>query len=414
MLPSVELASSSTHWPRTLRSLRYRNFRHYWSGQIVSQVGTWMQIVAQGWVVYRLTDSPLMLGLVNFAALIPVAPISLLAGVISDRFPRRNLVIMTELVLMGQAIILALLLWLDVIRVWHIIVLSFVLGAAAALEQPARLAMVVDMVGKDDLSNAVALNSSANNVARILGPSIAGLLVGSLGEAPCFLFNGATYLVVVIVLLKIRLPQQPILKANLQVSSSLANGFRYTWDNREIRGLLTIVAVSSFLTLPYMALMPVFARDVLQVGPEGLGFLLTAVGIGAIIGAILVANLKAGHRGKWLIYANILAPAFLLFFSYSTSLVLSLSLVVLVGAGNAIRQILANSMLQIITLEEYQGRVMSIFNLLFNGMSRVGALSIGALAEVTGAAWALGSGALTSLLLGVVIHVRLKDIRNLA
>jgi MFS family permease len=190
-----EPLTGSTRWMRPVRSLRVRNFRLYWSGQTVSQIGTWMQIVAQGWVVYNLTDSPLMLGLVNFVALLPVVPVSLLSGVLSDRFPRRSLMIVTETVLMLQALVMAALLWFDVIQVWHVVVLSFVLGAAAALEQPARLAIVSDMVDEDDLSNAVALNSSSYNLARIIGPSIAGLVIAAIGEAACFFLNSATYLI---------------------------------------------------------------------------------------------------------------------------------------------------------------------------------------------------------------------------
>lgn len=413
MLPSSESSLRSSRWPRTFRALRHRNFRLFWSGQTFSLIGTWMQIVAQGWLVYRLTDSPLMLGLVNVVALVPVVPVSLLAGVISDRFPRRQLIIITEIVLMLQALVMAALVWLNVIQIWHIMVLSFVLGAASALEQPARLAFVVDTVGKEDLTNAVALNSSMYNSARIVGPSIAGLLLVWIGEAGCFFVNGVTYVAVILALLAIRLPPQTLPTKLLPVADSLTDGLRYVWDATTIRALMAIVAVSSFFTLPYIALMPVFARDVLQAGPEGFGFLMTGVGIGAITGALGVANIEAGRRGKWLTWGNVMGPVFLFLFCLSRSFPTSMALVVLVGGSNAVRQTLANSLIQIISSEEYHGRVMSVFNLLFNGMSRIGALGVGAMAEVTSAPWALGLGAIVSFVWGLVVIWRMPYVQRL-
>jgi MFS family permease len=413
LLPSSEPSPQAFRWTHTFRALRHRNFRLFWSGQIVSLIGTWMQIVAQGWLVYRLTDSPLMLGLVNVVALLPVLPVSLLAGVLSDRFPRRSLIISTEIVLMLQAFVMAALTWLKVVDVWHIVVLSFVLGAAAALEQPARLAFVVDTVGKEDLTNAVALNASVYNSARIVGPAIAGLLVAWIGEAGCFFVNGVTYWAVILALLAIRLPPQTVPRERLRVATSLIEGFRYIWDVRTIRALMAIVAVSSFFALPYMTLMPVFARDVLHAGPQGLGFLMTAVGLGAISGALWVANIEAGRRGKWLTLGNVMGPMFLILFCLSRSLPLSLGLVVLVGASNALRQTLANSLIQIIASEQYHGRVMSVFNLLFNGMSRIGALGVGALAEATGAPWAVGIGAGISVVFGLAVIWRMPYVHRL-
>ncbi|HSJ55258.1 MAG TPA: MFS transporter [Anaerolineae bacterium] len=404
----------TSRWPRTLRALRHRNFRLYWSGQVASQVGTWMQIVAQGWLVYRLTDSPLMLGLVTVVGLVPVVPVSLLAGVLSDRFSRKKLIIGTEVVLMLQALVLAYLTWAGIVQVWHVIVLSFVLGGASALEQPARLAFVIDTVGKEDISNAVALNSSVYNAARIVGPAVAGLLVAWVGEAGCFLINGVSYAPVILAMLAIRLPARKPVKEKLQVMGSLASGFRYTWNMRTIRSLLLIVALSSFFTLPYITLMPVFARDVLAAGPEGLGFLMTGVGVGAIAGALVVANVESGRRGKWLVIGNLLGPAFLLLFCLSQSFAVSFVVVALVGASNAIRQTLANSLIQLNTADHYHGRVMSLFNLLFNGMSRTGALGVGAVAEVTGVPLALGASAVISLILGVVMLRGMPEVVHLA
>lgn len=413
MSSTSEPLTGTTRLPRAFRSLRHRNFRLYWSGQIVSQIGTWMQIVAQGWVVYNLTDSPLMLGLVNFAALLPVVPVSLLAGVLTDRFPRRELIIITESVLMLQALVMAGLLWFGVLEVWHVIVLSFILGAASAIEQPARLAFVVDVVGKEDLSNAIALNSSGYNAARIVGPAIAGLIVAAVGEAACFFINGISYIAVIIALFAIHVIRTPRGKGPIQVAGGLKNGFGYMFKNKIILGLLMTISLASFLTIPYIALMPVFARDHLKLGADGLGFLMTSVGVGAIIGALSVANLGSGKRGIWLLIANIIGPIFLVFFVISGSYWVSLILVGMVGASNSIRLTLANSLTQLNTADDYQGRVMSVFNLLFNGMSRFGALAIGSLAEFITTPLALGVSAFLSALLGLLILFKMPIIRRL-
>ncbi|MFC1922349.1 MFS transporter [Chloroflexota bacterium] len=413
MTSSSDSLAAASRWSRTIRSLRHRDFRIYWTGQVVSMVGTWMQIVAQGWIVYALTDSPLMLGLVSFAGLLPVLPISLAAGVLSDRYSRRSIMMVTESVLMLQAFAMAALIWLDVIQVWHIILLSFILGAAAAMEQPARLAIVADIVGDEDLSNAVALNSGGNNTARIIGPSIAGLIIATYGGAACFLINGITYLVFILALFAIRVPRQSLSSDQERFVTSLSDGFKYIMQSKVILGLLFIISVASFLTIPYIALMPVFAKDILQVGASGLGFLLTAVGVGAILGAILVAYLQPGRRGKWLTIANFVGPVFLVLFSFSGTLPLSLLFVVFVGASNAIRLTLANSLAQLNSAKEYHGRVMSIFNLLFNGMSRVGALFIGGFAELTNIAWVLGISAAASAIIGLVVIYRMPQVRRL-
>jgi MFS family permease len=403
MLPSDESAIQASQLPRVFRALRNKNFRLFWFGQIVSLTGTWMQTVAQSWLVYKLTDSPFMLGLVNVVGLLPVVPISLLAGVISDRFSRRNLIIIADTILTLQAFAIAILTWLNIIQVWHVIFLSFILGAAAALEQPARLAFVVDTVGKEDLTNAIALNTSVFNTARIIGPSLAGITVAWMGEAAAFFINGLTYIVVILALLAIRLPRQTLPKSKTRVTGSMISGFQFVWKEQTIRALMLVVAIASFFTMSYVALATIFAEDVLRAGSVGMGLLMTAVGVGALIGALFVANLEDGHRGKWLTWSNIIGPILLIAFCVSHSLILSMVLIALVAASSAIRQTLANSLIQIATPQEYQGRVMSIFNLLFNGMGRVGVMGIGGLAEFTGIAVAVGMGAIFSLLLGLFV-----------
>lgn len=408
-----ESSAQIKKWPNAIRSLKHRNFRLFWAGQIVSQIGNWMQIVAQSWIVYELTDSPLMLSLVNFAALLPVVPISLLAGVLSDRFPRRKIILAAEFVLMAQALIMAALIWLNLIQVWHVMVLSFILGSAAAIEQPARLAFMLDVVGKDDLSNAVGLTASGNNAAHILGPMLAGVIIGSFGESFCFLINGVSYLAVILALFAIRLPSTQRKEELMPVVGSLKDGFIYMKGNKIILGLLFTASVASFLTLPYITLMPVYAKDIFTVGPNGLGYLMTAVGVGSIIGALWVANLRSGNRGTWLLVANIIGSVGLAFFAFSGAYWISLILVLLIGASNSIRLALANSLTQLSTSDEYHGRVMSVFNLLFNGMSRVGALVIGGLAEFITVPWALGSSALVSVVISMTLFLGMPYVRDL-
>ena len=355
-----------------------------------------------------------MLGIVNFIGLLPVVPISLFGGVMSDRLPRRKLIITTEIILMSQAFGLAFLTWSGHIQIWHIIVLSFVLGAASAFEQPARLALIADTVGKQDLANAVALNASVYNTARIIGPAIAGILVARIGEAGCFLINGISYFAVIIALIAMHIPStQNKADTDSTVIVSMIDGFQYIWNQETIRGLLLIVAISSFLTLPYIALMPVFASNILNTGPEGLGLLLTMVGVGAIGGALIVANFKTKHRGMWLTISNIISPLFLILFCFSQTYLISMALVFAVGASNAIRQTLANSFIQLNVNERYHGRVMSVFNLMFSGMSRTGALTIGAIAEIISAPYAISAGAFISFIISIVIYRKMPSITNL-
>lgn len=400
-MPSSDFILSASRVQFLFRALRHHNYRLYLPGQFVSQVGSSMQVMAQGWLVYRLTDSPLMLGLVSFIGLLPVVPMTFLAGVISDRYPRRKLMIITESVLMLQALVLAVIVWLDVVVIWHIIVLSFVYGIAAALEQPSRLTFVSDIVGEEDLTNAVALNASAYNSARIVGPAFAGLLIAGVGEAGCFFINALTYLVFILALVVMRVPSLRIERPKLNLAGSWANGMVYSWREHTIRDILIVVATASFFLFHYLTLMPIFARDILQVGPTGLGSLMAATGVGSIIGAMMVAGMHKGHRGKWLNISNVLASVFLIFFVLSRFYLLSVILIILVGVSNAIRTTLGNSLLQLYSSEEYRGRVMSLFFLAFSGMTQVGTLAAGALADVIGATTAVTIFAAINLLLAL-------------
>jgi MFS family permease len=410
-LPVNGHAATGRHRLNALRALRHRDFRLFWFGQIVSQTGSWVQIVAQGWLVYQLTESPLMLGLVGVVGLVPVVPVSLIAGAWSDRFPRRKLIMLTEATLLCQAIAMGVLTWLGIIRVWHVIALTFVLGVAAAIEQPARLAFIVDITGREDLTNALALNASLYSVARIAGPAIAGIVVARLGVAECFLINALSYLAFLSALLAIRAGARAAVGPRVPVARSIAAGFRFIWTNRAVRGLMAIVATASLFISPVVGLMPVLAQDLLQAGPEGLGFLMTGVGIGAIAGALAVGNVRPGSRGRWLTFANILAPLLLAVLAgLSRSIPAGFAILILYGAGSAARNTLANSLIQTTSPAQYRGRVAGIYSLLFSGMSQVGVLGVGALAEIVGVGWALGVGAALGLTFALIAARRMPHV----
>lgn len=388
---------------------RHRDFRLFWSGQIISLTGSWMQTIALSWLVFELTDSAFWLAAVSLISLLPVLPVSLVAGVLSDRFPRRRILLVTELTVLIQAFVLAFLTWSGLIQVWHIIVLSFVLGVAVAIEQPARFAFIHDIVGKDDLTNAIGLNATINSAARIIGPALAGLLIAAVGEALIFFINGISYAVVLIILLLIKPRHTRQASVGMSIGGSMVEGLKYMWFTPHIKALLAIVAVFSFLTLPYLTLMPVFTEDVLMTGAQGLGFLMSAVGVGAVAGALFVANTKHSQE-RILALSAITTSVFLLMFCFSQSLLLSILLAALVAGSNMIRQALTNSLLQLQSAEAYIGRVLSMFGLFGMGMPKAGALIAGALTGVIGIQWAIGLGAVVSLFIGIYIWWRMPHL----
>jgi MFS family permease len=396
------------------RALRHRNYRLFLVGQLMSQTGTWMQTVAQSWLVYRLTESPFLLGLVSFLSLAPLVPFTFVAGTLTDRYPRHRLILVTECVKMGQVLILAALAWFNRVEVWHIIVLSFIFGVAAALEQPARLTFVSDVVGEADLNNAIALNASIYNLARIAGPALTGIVILWAGEAGCFSASAATYVVFICLLSIMRLPpQKQREQKKIDLAHSWISALAYIRETPLIPGLFIMVATASFFLLPYLTMMPIFAQDVLQVGPNGLGNLMAASGLGAVIGAMIVASISEGRRGRWLNLSNIMGSILLICFSLSRLYLLSIVLVILVSINNAVRQTFSNSLLQINASEAYRGRVMSIFFLLFSGMSQVGTLAVGGLATFFSTQTVVGVFALLNLALACLIVTRLPHLYRL-
>lgn len=404
-----EEATGSNHigWKFFVRALRYRNYRLFFAGQSVSLSGTWIQIVAVSWLIYRLTNSPLLLGIVAFAGQVPTFIIAPFAGVVADRFNRRKILIITQTALMLQALILAFLAISGHIAVWHIFILNILLGLASGFDIPARQAFVVDIIeNKGDLINAIALNSSMFNAARLVGPSIAGIIIATAGEGACFLINGVTFLAVIFALLAIRTKPMPPEAKKSRILQDLKEGFVYTFSFRPIRYILLLLSLVSLCGMSYVVLMPIFAREILGGNSQTLGFLMAAAGLGALAGTIFLASRK-DTRGleKIITSGTAVFGLSLAIFSFSRNFWLSLLLLFTGGFGMMIQMGASNTVLQTLAHDDKRGRVMSFFAMAFMGMAPFGSLLAGALASKIGATHTLLLSGL-SCLIGSAVFAR--------
>lgn len=373
-------------WRRMARALRYRNYRLYFGGQGISLIGTWMQRIAMSWLVFRLTDSAFMLGAIGFAGSLPSFLMGPFAGVLADRCNRRRVLVITQSLALTQAFILALLVLTGRITVWQILVLSIFLGFVEAFDMPMRQSFMVEIVGKKDLGNAIALNSSMVNSSRLIGPSIAGVLIASMGEGMCFLLNAFSYLAVIISLLAMKVDETELPAREPQILKELKEGVAYAYSFAPIRSILLLLALVSLVGMPYSVLMPVFAKDILHGGPHTLGFLLGGAGVGALTGALYLASRKSVlGLGKWISLAAAIFGAGLIAFSFSTIFYLSLILMVVTGFGMIVQMASSNTLLQTVVEEDKRGRVMSLYAMAFRGMVPFGSLLAGTLASRYGA-----------------------------
>jgi MFS family permease len=371
-----------------VRALAHRNYRLFFSGQGVSMIGTWMTRVATSWLVYRLTGSAFLLGAVGFAGQIPSFLLAPIAGVLVDRWDRHRLLVWTQVLAMLQSLALAALTLGGVIEIWHVLALSVFQGLINAFDMPARQAFVSEMVDRrEDLPNAIALNSSLVNGARLVGPTVAGVVIAAVGEGWCFVIDGASYLAVIASLLLMRVAARaraPHRGAN--VLAQLREGWAYVSGFAPIRNILLLLALVSLVGMPYTVLMPVFADEVLHGGPSTLGLLMAASGVGALSGAtFLAARRSVLGLGK---YIPLMAAAFgagLVGFSFSRALWLSLALMVVTGLGFMVQMAASNTLLQTIVDEDKRGRVMSFYTMAFMGTAPFGSLLAGAVAERIGA-----------------------------
>jgi MFS family permease len=398
--------------PATLRALRYRNFQLFFSGQLISLIGTWMQNVAQAWLVYRLTGSSVLLGAIGFAGQIPVFLFSPVGGIVADRYSRHRVVMATQTASMLLAFALAALTLSGAVRIWHIFVLSALLGLVNSFDTPARQAFIVEMVGKTDLMNAIALNSSMFNASRVVGPAIAGILVATIGEGWCFFANGASYIAVIAGLSMMNVARRARAPEPGSPLSRIVEGFRFVIANPPIHMLLILLGVVSITGMPYAVLMPIFADHILHGGAKALGWLMGASGIGALAGALLMAsrkNLKGLSR--WAPASALGFGAALIAFACSRSLWLSIAVLIPVGFFIMIEMGASNTLIQSMVPDRLRGRVMSVYSMMFMGMAPIGSLAAGAAAGKIGApATIVASGAIC-MAGAALFWVRLPHIR---
>lgn len=370
-----------TDW-RVLRSFRHRNFRLYYFGQFISLNGSWMQNTAQAWLVYRLSESSLMLGLTGFFGLLPILLFGLWGGVVADHFSRRKLFIGAQVLALFQALILAILTLGGWVQVWHVLVLAFVLGILHAFEFPARHAFVAGMVPKEDLPNAIALNSSLFNLGRFIGPAVAGVLIAWQGEGLVFLINALSFLAVVAAFFSMRLPDDPAGPAR---RPRLLDGLRFAWRHRRVRATLWLIGTASLLGMSNAVLLPVFARDVFAGGAERLGMLLAASGGGALLSAVWLAWHGRGLSPRNIAMIGVAAGLCWVAFSWQTRLAPAMSLLFLAGFAHTALIASSNAFLQSQVDDAMRGRVMALFSVIFLGMTPIGHLAAGSLAQFVGA-----------------------------
>ena len=398
----------------TFRALKNRNYRLFFTGQGVSLIGTWMQQVAMSWLVYRITNSAFMLGMVGFCNLLPALVLFPATGITADRINKRRLLILTQTLAMIQASVLAVLVLTNIVAIWHIIVLSSFLGIINAFDMPTRQSFVVEMVERrEDLGNAIALNSTLFNSARLIGPTIAGALISLIGEGYCFLINGISYLAVIISLFQITVSGRPT-RATGNPLNDIADGIKYTFGFHPIRTIILFLALVSFFGMSYIFLLPVFAKNILNGDAHTLGLLSGAAGFGALIGSLnLARRKKIPGLGRFIAFAGIMLGICLCLFSLSRILYLSLLIMIFSGFGMITVMASSNTLLQTIVPDEMRGRVMSFYVLAFAGVAPLGSLSVGSLAEKFGPVPVVFIGGCITIIGAVLFSLNLPRIKKL-
>lgn len=427
--PSVD-----ARWARWAPALRARNFRLFWLSQLVSVIGTSVQVVAEGWLIYDITGSTFWLGMVGLLGLLPVLPISLVGGLLIDRFPRRRLILITQVGLLTQAVIFGVLATTGQLRLWQIIVLYFVFGALLAIDNPARRAFLVELVPADDLANAVALNATVFNMSSLVGFALSGVLIATLGAGPTMLFNGLTYLAPIAALLAIRVrdvgadrqlspateeadtpsstAQGPQSRKNL-LQSPLLEGAMTLLRQPSMLATMALMGVVGGLAYPVFGMMPAYAEEVLQRGAIGLGALLAAGALGSVIGTFATARFGHHQRGRTLVLAGLALPLLIALFALTRVFWLALVVLVLIGMALLIVQSLAITLVQVHIADRVRGRVMSIYSLLHAGSDTLSNVLVGTVAVWIGLPGALIGGAAIALLAGLVIGLGTPLVRRL-
>ncbi|MDD5327657.1 MAG: MFS transporter [Phycisphaerae bacterium] len=398
-----------------LRALKHRNYRLFFAGQSISLIGTWMQQVAISWLVYRMTSSAFYLGAVMFASQIPTCIAAPLAGVLADRWSRHKMIIVTQILSMLQATILVVLIVTHTITVWKIMCLSVFMGLINGFDIPIRQAFVYELVDRqEDIPNAIALNSLTFNGARLIGPSIAGVLIAAVGESVCFSLNAVSYLAVIGALLALKLTPRSLNRHNGHIITGFRDGLLYAYRFVPIRAILLLLALIGIIGMPYAVLMPVFAKDILHGGPRTLGFLMGAVGIGALCGAVFLASRRTvKNLDKIVVFAISIFAVGIIGFSFSRNVWLSLCLTLLAGFGMMVQMASINTILQTVVDDDKRGRIMSLYTMAFMGTAPIGSLLAGSIAHKIGAPHTLQISGVLCIIAAAVFWKKLSAIREM-
>jgi MFS family permease len=395
-------------------SLKIKTFRIYWLGMLVSLIGTWIQSVAQSWLVFQLTNSVFLLGLVGFLSSIPVFFLSLFGGVAADRVNKRTILLFTQSAFMVLAFILGALTQFKLITPGQIMLIAVLNGIVMAFDAPSRQAIVVELVGREHLLNAIALNSAAFNSSRFIGPALAGILIAIIGMSGCFYVNGISFLAVIAALLLIKINNAPKRQSKSVFVKDLMEGVRFIKAHQIILILITMVGVTSLFGVSYVILMPIFANDILKVGAKGLGALMSAAGLGALVGALLLARLgDFKHKGRLLTLCCLTFSISLILFGWSKSYLFSLFILVLIGWASVFATSLVNTLLQGLAPDEFRGRVMSAFMFTFAGIMPFGNLIAGSLSAVWGVSLTVMLSGIICATFFIIINLLYPQIRNI-
>ncbi len=405
----------SSKFKTIFRSLQYRNYRLFFSGQSISLIGTWMQRIAMPWLVYHLTGSAFLLGLVSFAGQIPAFLLAPVAGVVSDKYSKYRVLLITQILSLIQALVLALLVLTGVIQIWQIVLLSIALGCINAFDVPSRHSFVIEMVEKKEhLGNAIALNSMMFNGARLIGPSVAGLILATAGEGICFLINAVSYIFVVGSLLMMNIQKKENTRRPGKLLHEMKEGLSYTFGFPPIKHLLILLALVSLMGTSYQVLMPVFAKEVLHGSSSTFGFLMGAAGLGALIGAVFLASRESLIKlGRIIPVASAFFGAGLIILSFSRSISVSLMLMIIIGAGMMLHTASSNTILQTITDDDKRGRVMSFYALAIMGTAPFGSLIAGSLAKIIGTPYTILIGGISCVAGAFVFYRKLPELKRI-
>ena len=405
--------AENTKLPAMFRALKNRNYQYFFIGQLLSLIGTWMQSVAQAWLVYRLTGSTVLLGLISFSGQIPVFLLASIGGAIADKYNRQRILQITQTTAMILASVLTILTLTGIIQVWHIFVIAALLGLTNAFDIPTRQAFIVDIVKREDLTNAIALNSSMFNGARIVGPAVAGLLVASVGEGWCFGINAVSYIAVLTGLFLIKLDAQKKVPLPGSAISNIVEGFKFVAKTSPIRSLLLLLGLVSLMGSPYAILMPVFAEEILKGGASGLGILMGASGVGALAGALALAARKSLRGlGRWIAFASAGFGTCIVLFSFSRSFWLSALCLVPAGFAMMIQMAASNTLVQSMVPDNLRGRVMAVYSMMFMGMAPLGAMFAGTVAQNIGAPYTVAIGGTVCVVGAIIFGLNLSEFRT--